>query len=61
MSGSERLFNALRDLSAKKPTVATVRGLAASGGYLAAMGAERIVAQETSMWGSIGVLFQFPK
>lgn len=60
VSGSERLFNALRDLSAKKPTVATVRGLAASGGYLAAMGAERIVAQETSIVGSIGVLFQFP-
>ncbi len=60
VSGSERLFNALRELSAKKPTVALVRGLAASGGYLAAMGAERIVAQETSIVGSIGVLFQFP-
>jgi len=60
VSGSERLFNALRELSARKPTVALVRGLAASGGYLAAMGAERIVAQETSIVGSIGVLFQFP-
>ncbi len=60
VAGSERLFNALRELSAKKPTVATVRGIAASGGYLAAMGAERIVAQETSLVGSIGVLFQYP-
>jgi protease-4 len=60
VSGSERLFTALRELSEKKPTVALVRGLAASGGYLAAMGAERIVAQETSIVGSIGVLFQVP-
>ena len=60
VTGSELLFHALRDLSAQKPTVAVVRSLAASGGYIAAMGADRIVAQETSLVGSIGVLFQFP-
>lgn len=60
VSGSELLFQALRELSAEKPTVAVVRSMAASGGYIAALGTERIVAQETSLVGSIGVLFQFP-
>ncbi len=59
-SGSERLYQALRRLSAKKPTVAVVRGLAASGAYIAAIGTDHIVAQTTSLVGSIGVLFQFP-
>ena len=59
-SGSEALHRALRDLAAKKPMVAVVDGLAASGGYIAAIGAERIVARETSLVGSIGVLFQIP-
>jgi protease-4 len=59
-SGSERLFDAIRRLSAKKPTVAVVGDLAASGGYVAALGADQIVAQGNSLVGSIGVLFQFP-
>ena len=59
-SGSERLYQALRRLSVKKPTVAVVRGLAASGAYIAAIGTDHIVAQTTSLVGSIGVLFQFP-
>jgi protease-4 len=40
--------------------VVVVDGLAASGGYIAAMSAEHIVAQQTSLVGSIGVLFQYP-
>ena len=37
-----------------------VDGLAASGGYIIAIAADHIVAQETSLVGSIGVLFQYP-
>ena len=37
-----------------------VDGLAASGGYITAVAADHIVAQETSLVGSIGVLFQYP-
>lgn len=59
-SGSEELFRGIRELSDKKPTVAFVDGLAASGGYIAALAADRIVARETALVGSIGVLFQFP-
>ena len=60
VTGSEALYDALRLLAAKKPMVAVVDGLAASGGYIAAMGADRIVARQTSLVGSIGVLFQIP-
>lgn len=59
-TGAERLYEAIRRVAAKKPTVAVVRGMAASGGYIAAIGADHIVAQGNSLVGSIGVLFQFP-
>lgn len=60
VTGAEALYDALRKLSAKKPTVALVNGMAASGGYIAALGTERIFSRETSIVGSIGVLFQYP-
>ena len=59
-SGSERLYVALRRLSAKKPTVAVVGSLAASGAYIAAIGTDHIVSEGNSLVGSIGVLFEFP-
>ncbi|MDB5558436.1 MAG: sppA [Enterovirga sp.] len=59
-SGSEELFQGIRELASKKPTVAFVDGLAASGGYITALAADRIVARETALVGSIGVLFQYP-
>jgi len=59
-AGSEQLHNVLRQVAAAKPLVVVVDGLAASGGYIAAMSADHIVAQGTSLVGSIGVLFQYP-
>lgn len=59
-SGSEELYRGVRRLADKKPLVAFVDGTAASGGYITALGADRIVARETSLVGSIGVLFQYP-
>src|ERR1700712_2618372 len=59
-TGSEELFRGIRDLAAKKPLVAFVDGTAASGAYITALAADRIVARETSIVGSIGVLFQYP-
>ena len=52
--------DALRDLQSKKPMVVVVDGLAASGAYIAALSADHIIANETSLVGSIGVLFQYP-
>jgi protease-4 len=59
-SGSEELHQALRRVAAQKPTVVVVDGLAASGGYMAAMAADHIITQSSSLVGSIGVLFQYP-
>jgi protease IV len=59
-AGSEQLYDALVRLKAKKPLVVVVEGLAASGGYITAIAADYIVAQQSSLVGSIGVLFQFP-
>jgi protease IV len=58
--GSESLYDGLRRLADKKPVVAVVQGLAASGGYVAALGAERIFAHRNAIVGSIGVIFQNP-
>jgi protease-4 len=59
-AGSEQLYSSLVRLKAKKPLVVVVEGLAASGGYIAAVAADHIVAQQSSLVGSIGVLFQYP-
>ena len=59
-AGSEQLYNSLVRLKAKKPLVVVVEGLAASGGYITAIAADHIIAQQSSLVGSIGVLFQFP-
>jgi protease IV len=59
-AGSEQLHDSLQRLKEKKPLVVVVDGLAASGGYITAIAADHIVALETSLVGSIGVLFQYP-
>src|ERR1700747_3687718 len=59
-SGSEQLHDSLMRLKEQKPLVVVVDGLAASGGCIHAIAADHIVALETSLVGSIGVLFQYP-
>ncbi len=59
-AGSEQLYDSLMRLKEKKPLVVVVDGLAASGGYIAALAGDHIVAKQTSLVGSIGVLFQYP-
>jgi protease-4 len=59
-AGSQQLYDSLRALEAKKPMVVVVDGLAASGAYIAALSAEHIIVHDTSLVGSIGVLFQYP-
>ena len=46
----------IADLSAAKPTIAVVNGIAASAGYALASGAREIVTTQTGAAGSIGVL-----
>ncbi|HWV53899.1 signal peptide peptidase SppA [Pseudorhodoplanes sp.] len=59
-AGSEQLYDSLVRLKAKKPMVVVVDGLCASGGYIAALASDHIIAQSASLVGSIGVLVQFP-
>jgi protease IV len=59
-AGSEQLYDSLMRLKEHKPLVVVVDGLAASGGYITAIAGDYIIAQETSLIGSIGVLFQYP-
>ncbi|MER2509617.1 signal peptide peptidase SppA [Amaricoccus sp.] len=59
-AGSEALFASLRAVAAKKPVVAVLGEVAASGGYIAAIGADHIVARGNSATGSIGVILEYP-
>jgi protease-4 len=59
-AGGEAIFDAVRRLAAEKPVVAQVGTLAASAGYMIASAADHIVARQSSIVGSIGVLVQFP-
>jgi protease IV len=59
-AGSEQLFDALGRVRAKKPVAIVVDSLAASGAYITALSGDYIVAKQTSLVGSIGVLFEFP-
>jgi protease-4 len=56
--GAEQLFVELRKAAERKPVVAVIGTMGASGGYLAALAADRTFARESSIVGSIGVLFQ---
>ena len=58
--GGEAIFEAVRALAAEKPVVAQVGTLAASAGYMIATASDHIVARQSSIIGSIGVLIQFP-
>ena len=52
---SDVMWRAIQELDAEKPVVASMGGYAASGGYYMAMAARHIVAQPTTVTGSIGV------
>jgi protease-4 len=53
---SELIWQAVRDLKAKKPVVVSMSDVAASGGYYIASGATKIFALDDTLTGSIGVV-----
>lgn len=59
-AGGEAIYLAVRKMAETKPVVAQVSTLAASAGYMIASAADHIVARQSSIVGSIGVLVQFP-
>ena len=57
---SEQIWHAIKQLSAKKPVVVSMGGVAASGGYMISCGASYIMAEPTTITGSIGIFGLVP-
>lgn len=57
---SDLMYRAVLEAKKKKPVIASMGDVAASGGYYVAMGAHEIVASPTTLTGSIGVFFAKP-
>lgn len=57
---SEQIWRAVQLLKAKKPVVVSMSGMAASGGYYISCGANKIVAEPTTLTGSIGIFGMVP-
>ncbi|MBP7241154.1 signal peptide peptidase SppA [Amaricoccus sp.] len=59
-AGAEALFASLRAVAAQKPVVAVMSEVAASGGYVAALAADHLIARGNTLTGSIGVILEYP-
>lgn len=61
MSGGEAIYNSLIKIKKEKPIVSVLGGVAASGGYMAAVASDHIFARKSTITGSIGVMLQSPE
>lgn len=57
---SEQIWRAIENLKREKPVVVSMGGMAASGGYYMSCNSNWIVAEPTSITGSIGIFGMFP-
>lgn len=57
---SEQIWRAVTQLKRKKPVVVSMGGMAASGGYYMSCAANRIIAEPTTLTGSIGIFGMIP-
>ena len=57
---SEQIWNEVVKLKEKKPVIVSMGGYAASGGYYISCAADTIIAQPTTLTGSIGIFGMFP-
>lgn len=60
VGASQELFRQIKITNETKPVVASMGSVAASGGYYAALGAQKIIANPGTLTGSIGVILKFP-
>src|SRR5438874_3939741 len=58
VTASDQIYNAVTKARARKPVVVYMDSLAASGGYYVACGGKYLMANETTITGSIGVIIQ---
>ena len=59
-NASEQIWHAIKQLKEKKPIVVSMGGAAASGGYLISAAANYIIAEPTTITGSIGIFGLIP-
>ena len=57
---SEQMWHAIRLLAEKKPVVVSMGGMAASGGYYMSCAADYVIAEPTTLTGSIGIFGMIP-
>ena len=57
---SEQIWRAIKQLKTKKPVVVSMGGAAASGGYMISAAADYIIAEPTTITGSIGIFGLIP-
>ena len=57
---SEQIWHAVKELKSKKPVIVSMGGYAASGGYYISCVADTIVAEPTTLTGSIGIFGMIP-
>lgn len=57
---SEQIWHEIQLLRAEKPVVVSMGGMAASGGYYISCGADKILAEPTTLTGSIGIFGMIP-
>ena len=58
--GSEQIWHQVMALKEKKPVVVSMGGYAASGGYYISCAANKIIAEPTTLTGSIGIFGMIP-
>ena len=56
---SQNIYNQIMKIRKKKPVIAVLDDVCASGGYYIASATDRIIAQDGSLTGSIGVIFSY--
>ena len=58
---SEQIWHQVMNIKSKKPIIVSMGGYAASGGYYISCAADWIVAEPTTLTGSIGIFGMFPE
>lgn len=59
VGASQEIFEEVKRTNKEKPIVASFGSVAASGGFYAALGAEKIIANPGTITGSVGVIIKF--
>lgn len=60
VAASQEIYEKVARVNSQKPVVVSMGAVAASGGFYAALGSSRIVANPGSVTGSIGVILEYP-